>query len=87
VYMLGAELSEAYPVVPLGADHSLSVGMFSYRDHMFFGLHADPEALPEVTELPALIDAEVKGLARLCPPRRTHGEHERRARIREARAG
>ncbi len=50
--MLGAELSEAYPVVPLGGEHALSVGMFSYRDHMFFGLYADPETLPEVGELP-----------------------------------
>ena len=77
VYMLGAELSEAYPVVPLGGEHSLSVGMFSYRDHMFFGLYADPETLPEVGELPALIDAEVQALSRLRATRRTRGEHPR----------
>jgi WS/DGAT/MGAT family acyltransferase len=75
LYMLGAELSEAYPVVPLGAEHALSVGMFSYRDHMFFGLYADPEVLPEVGELPALIDAEVRALARLRTRRRTRGDH------------
>jgi diacylglycerol O-acyltransferase len=75
LYMLGAELSESYPVVPLGAEHALSVGMFSYRDHMFFGLYADPEVLPEVGELPALIDAEVRALARLRTRRRTRGEH------------
>jgi diacylglycerol O-acyltransferase len=74
VYMLGAELSEAYPVVPLGEEHSLSIGMFSYRDQMFFGLYADPEALPEVSELPALINAEVLALARLRGARRTRGE-------------
>jgi WS/DGAT/MGAT family acyltransferase len=78
LYMLGAELSEAYPVVPLGAEHSLSVGMFSYLDHMFFGLYADPKALPEVGELPALIEAEVRGLSRLRVPKRTRGEHESR---------
>jgi diacylglycerol O-acyltransferase len=72
VYMLGAELSEAYPVVPLGAEHALSVGMFSYRDDMFFGLHADPEALPEVGELPALIDPEIRAFARRR--RRTRSE-------------
>jgi diacylglycerol O-acyltransferase / wax synthase len=73
--MLGAELSEAYPVVPLGAEHALSVGMFSYRDDMFFGLYADPEVLPEVGELPSLIDAEVRALARLRTRPRTRGEH------------
>ena len=67
VYMLGAELSEAYPVVPIAEQHSLSIGMFSYRDHMFFGLYADPETLPEVHGLPALLDREITALAR---PRR-----------------
>ena len=47
VYMLGAELSEAYPVVPVAEGHALSIGMFSYRDHMHFGLYSDPEALPD----------------------------------------
>ena len=68
VYMLGAELSEAYPVVPIAAEHALSIGMFSHRDHMFFGLYADPETLPEVHELPGLLDCELDALAR--PPRR-----------------
>ena len=68
VYMLGAELREAYPVVPLAEEHALAIGMFSYRDHMCFGLYADPEALPEVRELPRFLDAEVRGLA--GPPRR-----------------
>jgi diacylglycerol O-acyltransferase len=77
VYMLGAELSEAYPVVPLGAEHALSVGMFSYREDMFFGLYADPEVLPEVGELPALIDAEIRALAR--PRRRNRGKRGSRA--------
>ena len=42
LYMLGAELGAAYPVVPIAERHSLAIGMFSYRDHMFFGLYADP---------------------------------------------
>ena len=63
VYMLGAELSEAYPVVPLAEQHALSIGMFSYRDSLFFGIYADPEALPEADQLPAYLDAEVLALA------------------------
>ena len=39
-------LIESYPVVPLAEDHSLSIGMFSYNDRMFFGAYADPHALP-----------------------------------------
>ena len=74
LYMLGAELSEAYPVVPIAEEHALSIGMFSYRDHMFFGLYADPEALPEVRELPALLDREITALAR--PRRRKPPGHD-----------
>jgi diacylglycerol O-acyltransferase len=56
VYMAGAQLEEAYPVVPLAEDHALSIGIFSYRHWMFFGLYADPEALPEVRRLPAALE-------------------------------
>jgi WS/DGAT/MGAT family acyltransferase len=77
VYMLGAELSEAYPVVPIAAEHSLSIGMFSYRDHMCFGLYADPEALPEVHELPGLLDREITALARPRRRRRRNPGHLR----------
>ena len=69
VYMLGAELSEAYPVVPLAEQHALSVGMFSYMDHMCFGIYADPEALPEAGRLPRYLGTEITGLAG-PPPRR-----------------
>jgi hypothetical protein len=41
--------------------------MFSYCDHMFFGIYADPETLPEVSKLPGLLDREITALAR---PRR-----------------
>jgi len=68
LYMLGAELQEAYPVVPVAEGHALSIGMFSYRDHMFFGLYSDPEALPDAERLPELLNAEIRALAR---PRRS----------------
>lgn len=74
LYMLGAELSEAYPVVPLGAEHALSIGMFSYRDHMFFGIYADPETLPEADAIPAVLDAEILALSG-PRRRRSRGEH------------
>ena len=63
VYMLGAKLSEAYPVVPLAENHSLSIGMFSYMDDLFFGLYADPGVLPEVSQLPQYLEREIAALA------------------------
>jgi WS/DGAT/MGAT family acyltransferase len=64
VYMLGAELAEAHPVVPLSEGHALSIGIFGYRDSLFFGIYADPTALPEARELPAALNASMLALAR-----------------------
>jgi diacylglycerol O-acyltransferase / wax synthase len=62
VTMLGAPMVEAYPVVPLSEDHALSVGMFSYAGRVFYGLYADPNALPEVADLPAALDSSLLSL-------------------------
>jgi diacylglycerol O-acyltransferase len=62
IYMLGSELIEAHPVVPIAERHALSVGIFSYRDRAHFGLYADPDALPEVDELPAALSESLAAL-------------------------
>jgi WS/DGAT/MGAT family acyltransferase len=67
VYVGGAELIEAYPVVPLSEGHALSVGLFTYRDSVSLGLYADPDALPGVGDLPGAVD---RALAALAPGRR-----------------
>jgi WS/DGAT/MGAT family acyltransferase len=62
VYMLGAELVAVHPVVPIPEGHALSVGIFTYRDTAFFGLYADPEALPDVGRLAPSLSASVLAL-------------------------
>jgi diacylglycerol O-acyltransferase / wax synthase len=69
--MLGAELVEAHPVVPIAEGHALSIGVFSHRDHLFFGLYADPDALPQVRDLPAALGASLLALERAYALRRT----------------
>jgi diacylglycerol O-acyltransferase / wax synthase len=54
--MLGAELIEAYPVVPIAQGHVLSIGIFSYRGRLHFGLYVDPGAFAQVHELPSAMD-------------------------------
>jgi WS/DGAT/MGAT family acyltransferase len=60
--MLGVPLDEIYPVVPVAADQVLSIGMFRYHRYLHFGLHADPEALPDAARLPELLADEVRVL-------------------------
>ena len=41
---------------------ALAIGMVRYRQELFFGCYADPDMLPEVHELPALLDGELEAL-------------------------
>jgi diacylglycerol O-acyltransferase / wax synthase len=63
VHVLGCQMEEVYSVVPIAAQHSLAIGMVRYRRELFIGCYADPVALPEVDDLPDLIDAELRALA------------------------
>jgi diacylglycerol O-acyltransferase len=64
LFLLGCELEEVYSVVPIAQGHALAIGMVRYRQELFFGCYADPDALPEVHQLPALIEAELHELGR-----------------------
>jgi len=63
LFLLGCELEEVYSVVPIAQGHGLAIGMVRYRQELFFGCYADPDLLPEVHELPALIEGELEALA------------------------
>jgi diacylglycerol O-acyltransferase / wax synthase len=62
MYMLGCELEEAYPVVPIADEHALSIGMTTVKDRACFGLYADREALPDADRLAESVDASVDEL-------------------------
>jgi WS/DGAT/MGAT family acyltransferase len=62
LYLLGCELSEAYPVVPLADGHDLSIGMTTVADRACFGLYADRQSLPDVDLLARDLDLAVDEL-------------------------
>jgi WS/DGAT/MGAT family acyltransferase len=64
LYLLGCQLEEVYSVVPIAQGHALAIGMVRYRQELFFGCYADPDALPEIQQLPELIEAELRELGR-----------------------
>jgi diacylglycerol O-acyltransferase / wax synthase len=68
LYLLGCELQEVFSVVPIPQGHALAIGLVRYRQELFFGCYADPDALPEVRELPTLLEAEMHALASAAPP-------------------
>jgi diacylglycerol O-acyltransferase len=77
LYLLGSELEEVYTVVPIAQGHALSIGMVRYCQELFISCYADPDALPDAHDLPALFDAELHALAPAAaaqtssPPRST----------------
>lgn len=69
LYLLGCELQEVYSVVPIVQGHALAIGMVRYRQELFLGCYADPDALEDVHDLPALLEAELHALAPVAAPR------------------
>jgi diacylglycerol O-acyltransferase / wax synthase len=67
MYMLGCELQEAYPVVPIADRHALSIGVTTIRDQACFGVYADRELLPDADLVAAAIDESVDELLSLTP--------------------
>lgn len=66
LYMLGCELDQAYPVVPIADRHAVSIGVTTVKDGAFFGVYADRESLPDADALASDIDGSIDELLRLA---------------------
>jgi WS/DGAT/MGAT family acyltransferase len=62
VYLLGAPMLAAYPLVPLYRNQSLGIALFSYDGGLFWGLNADWDALPDVHDLVRALALEFEAL-------------------------
>ena len=51
VYLLTAQMSAIYPLVPLLANQTLGIALFSYHGELQWGLHADWDTLPDLHDL------------------------------------
>lgn len=64
LYLLGRELEDIFPFVPLGVNLGLGVAVVSYHDTMGFGFSADPDVVEDPEELPRALHAALKDLAK-----------------------
>jgi len=62
LYMLGCELAEVFPVVPLSDQHAVSIGMTTINDCAYFGVYADTQSLPNANLLSTAIDESIDEL-------------------------
>lgn len=70
LYMLGAELLESYPMVPLLENTGLGVALFSYNGRMCWGFNADYDLVPDLSMFVRLIGksfAELRRAAESVP--------------------
>jgi diacylglycerol O-acyltransferase len=65
LYMLGCELTHAYPVVPLAEGHALSIGMTTVQSEACLGVYADRQTLPDVDRLAGHLDSAIDELLEL----------------------
>jgi diacylglycerol O-acyltransferase / wax synthase len=71
LYLLGRPLARVYPQVPLAESCALGIAIMSYNGHIDFGLLADYDAVPDLDEVAAGLEAsiaELAGVAGIEPP-------------------
>ena len=63
LFMLGAEMLEMYPVVPLLENVGLGFALFSYNGRIFWGFNADYAMVPDLADLPELVQQAFREFA------------------------
>lgn len=56
LYLMGARMLEAFPIVPLTRNLSVVVGILSYDGVLYFGLYGDRDACSDIEVLAAALD-------------------------------
>ena len=79
LYAAGARMLETYPVHPLLPHHALAIGVTSYDEHVFYGITADRDALPDVDVLAACVREALDELLDTVSGGRTQAPRGRRA--------
>jgi WS/DGAT/MGAT family acyltransferase len=77
LYLLGARMLEAYPLVPLFMGQALGIALFSNAGKLFWGFNADWDALPDLRDLIDAVDASFAELQQAHAKSRTGGTEKR----------
>jgi diacylglycerol O-acyltransferase / wax synthase len=74
LYAFGARMREVLPVVPLAAEHTVGIAIFSYNGVITFGINADRESTPDIEALAFGIEEGLEQLHALSPSAQTIDE-------------
>ena len=79
MYLLGAELIDQYPLVPLWEGHGVGIALFSYNGRIDWGFNADYDIMENLDGFVAAVASLLRGVAR-CRPSQGQGRKRRRRR-------
>jgi WS/DGAT/MGAT family acyltransferase len=68
LYLLGGEMLEAFPCVPIAGTASLGVAILSYNGHLSFGLNGDWDVVPDLDVFAAGIQESLRELQDVTRP-------------------
>jgi hypothetical protein len=66
LYLLGCEVTHAYPIVPLADGHGISIGMTTVGGRACFGVYAQAELAEEAELIARGIDEAIEELLARC---------------------
>jgi diacylglycerol O-acyltransferase / wax synthase len=75
LYLLGRQLRELYPVVPLARRQALGIAVMSYNGRLGFGLLADYDAVPKLESIKREFERAVASLALAAGVHPVHRQH------------
>lgn len=78
VYMAGQQLKEIYPAIPLTGHRTISIGVTSYDGHVYFGIVADREAVPDADVLGQCVLEALEELTETIGSQRTRAPRGRK---------
>jgi len=67
LYLLGRELQDVFPMVPLAKNQGVCFALMSYNGRVNFGLTSDYDAMPDLDHLASDLDASIAELAEAAP--------------------
>ncbi len=62
LYLLGRQLLENFPFIPIAMDLRIAIGIFSYNGAITMGITGDYEAVPDLDDLAAAIEEALRQL-------------------------
>jgi len=70
LYLLGARMLECYPLVPLFANQTLGIALFSYAGGLYWGLNAERKLFPALGDFILALDEAFQELSDAVVPER-----------------